>query len=280
MKRLHLAFLVLLLLVVASCKRLPKSSALVEQLVEKEQRQTTIDNILNNDVGDILPAKLTDRPEQILKREGYIASYNKELLLPNWVAWHLTAQHTTGSYKRKGHSFTEDDEVPAPRANTYDYQRSGYDRGHMCPSADNRWSALAQAHCFLMTNICPQLHALNDGDWRILEEQCRDWAEQLGDIYIVCGPVLMNKKHKQIGKNKVTVPEAFFKVILCMRGTPRGIGFIYRNEADRHPQTEYVNTIDDVERITGIDFFASLPDDVENWVESQANLEEWTALTK
>ena len=65
-----------------------------------------------------------------------------------------------------------------------------------------------------------------------------------------------------------------------MRGKPRGIGFIYRNEAGRHPQTEYVNTIDDVERITGIDFFASLPDEVENRVESQANLEEWTALTK
>ncbi len=280
MKRLSTPLLALLLLVVASCNRLPKNRVLAETLVEKEQPPTSIDDIYSNDFGDMLPAPLTDRPEQILRREGYITSYNNELLLPNWVAWHLTAEHTNGPYKRKGHSFTEDDEVEGRRANTYDYQRSGYDRGHMCPSADNRWSALAQAHCFMMTNICPQLHALNDGDWRILEEQCRDWAEQLGDIYIVCGPVLMNKKHKQIGKNRVTVPEAFFKVILCTRGEPRGIGFIYRNEAGRHPQTQYVNTIDQVERITGIDFFASLPDEVENKVESNANLDEWLAMIK
>ncbi len=273
MKYCSLSFLVVLHLAMAGCNRIPKDICKAVQLVEEGQPQSQIQVA---DTAELLPAPLTDRPEQILRRTGYTVSYNSELLLPNWVAWHLTADHTNGPYKRKGRSFTEDEEVDMPRVNTYDYQRSGYDRGHMCPSADNRWSEQAQADCFLMTNICPQLHALNDGDWRILEEQCRAWAQTAGDLYIVCGPVLTRQRHKRIGKNKVTVPEAFFKVILCTQGKPRGIGFIYRNEAGRHPQTEYVNTIDDVERITGIDFFASLPDDVENRVESHANLEEWT----
>ena len=145
----------------------------------------------------------------------------------------------------------------------------------MCPSADNRWSQEAQRDCFLLTNICPQLHALNDGDWRILEEQCRSWARQWGDLYIVCGPVLTHQRHRRIGQHRVTVPEAFFKVIVCLNGTPRGIGFIYRNERGRHPQAEYVNSIDEVERITGIDFFASLPDDVEDQVERTARLADW-----
>ena len=88
--------------------------------------------------------------------------------------------------------------------------------------------------------------------------------------------MLTRQRHKRIGKNKVTVPEAFFKVIVCLRGEPRGIGFIYRNDARRRLQTQYVNSIDEVERITGIDFFASLPDQIEDKVESQARLEDWT----
>lgn len=222
-----------------------------------------------------LPAPLTDRPEQILHRTGYVVSYNQQTLLPNWVAWHLTAEHTEGSYKRAGIPFAEDDDVPTPRANTYDYQRSGFDRGHMCPSADNRWSPDAQRDCFLLTNICPQLHALNDGDWRLLEEQCRRWAKQYGDIYIVCGPILTRQHHRRIGQHKVTVPEAFFKVVVCLNGDPRGIGFVYRNEARRHATTEYVNTIDQIERITGIDFFATLSSQVEHQVEHTANLSDW-----
>lgn len=233
-----------------------------------DRQETTVDTMP-------LPAALADRPEQILERTGYTVSYNKDTRLPNWVAWHLTAAHTEGPYKRKGIAFSADDEVPEPRADTYDYQRSGYDRGHMCPSADNRWSQEAQRDCFLLTNICPQLHALNDGDWRILEEQCRSWARQLGDLYIVCGPILTRQRHRRIGQHRVTVPEAFFKVIVCLSGTPRGIGFIYRNERGRHPQAEYVNSIDEVERITGIDFFASLPDDVEDQVERTARLADW-----
>ena len=222
-----------------------------------------------------MPEKLTDRPEQILKRVAYTASYNSDLRIPNWVAWRLTGAHTRGKNKRAGVKFHEDTDVPMPRAVDFDYVRSGYDRGHLCPSADNRWDATAQEQSFLLTNVCPQDHNLNVGDWHELEILCRKWAKTYGSIYIVAGPVLFKGKHKTIGKNKVTVPEAFFKVVLCMEGKPKAIGFIYRNESGNRPKSYYVNTIDDVERITGIDFFPALPDKVENEVEATSSLDDW-----
>lgn len=223
----------------------------------------------------LLPAPLTDRAEIRLMRKGYVTSYNTDNRICNWVAWHLTASHIKGSCTRKGMKFTEDTDVPVPRATHYDYIRSGYDRGHMCPAGDNKWDTQAMRDCFLLTNICPQNHNLNVGDWHELENACRKWAEEYGAIDIVCGPILLKQKHKTIGKNKIMVPEAFFKVILCRKGKPKAIGFIYRNMPGNRPKVDYVNSVDEVERITGIDFFADLPDDIEKKVESTANLNDW-----
>lgn len=195
--------------------------------------------------------------------------------IPLWVAWRLTAEHTNGKFQRAGIKFAEDEDVPMPRATNMDYVNSGYDRGHMCPAGDNKWNQTALLESFLYTNCCPQLHSLNAGDWNELEGRCRSWAKKHGEIYIVCGPVLLNKKHKTIGKNKVVVPEAFFKVILCMKDKPKAIGFIMRNETRNTPLSSYVNTVDDIERITGLDFFASLPDDIEKEVEATADINVW-----
>lgn len=224
-----------------------------------------------------MPTSPKGMPEQILVNDAYVSSFNHTTLMPNWGAWRLTADHTTGDVQRKGISFTPDDRVAeAYRVTTYDYQRSGYDRGHMCPAADNKWSLQAMQQCFLLTNICPQDHGLNVGDWNEMENQCRRWARQYGEIYIVCGPILYRSNHKHIGQqHKVTVPEAFFKVVLCMKGQPKGIGFIYRNTDGNRPKGDYVNTIDEVERITGLDFFPSLPDKTEKAVEAHANLNDW-----
>lgn len=214
-------------------------------------------------------------PDQILERTGYVASYNKTNLLPNWVAWHLTAERTEGSAKRSGVDFAEDTEVPEPRATDWDYYNSGYDRGHMCPAADNKWSKKAMEESFLFTNMCPQNGNLNRGDWNEMEMACRKWAKKYGDLYIVCGPILYKGKHKTIGKNKVVVPEAFFKVVLRTGDDPQAIGFIYKNTSGNRPKDSYVNTVDEVERITGIDFFPSLPDDVEKKVEAECDLGLW-----
>lgn len=227
--------------------------------------------------GDWCPVAPKGMPQQILENAAYVSSFNSETLLPNWVAWRLTANHVNGTAKRKDAAFTPDDRIDeAHRVTTYDYMRSGYDRGHLCPAGDNRWSTEAMEQCFLMTNICPQDHGLNVGDWNEMESQCRRWAEKYGEIYIVCGPILFKGKHKRIGKvHKVTVPEAFFKVVLRLGDTPKGIGFIYRNEDGNRPKGDYVNTIDQVERITGLDFFPTLPDGVEKKVEANADIEEW-----
>ena len=86
--------------------------------------------------------------------------------------------------------------------------------------------------------------ALNSGLWNTIEVQCREWAKRYGDVYIVCGPIYFNQKHKTIGMNKVQVPEAFFKVVLCMDGEPKAIGFICRNvSAKGHKKTDYVTLL-------------------------------------
>lgn len=222
-----------------------------------------------------VPASLKKTPEIVLKRTGYTVSYNSDRRVPNWVAWHLTEAHLTGNTKRAESKFHEDFDVPEPRAVDFDYVRSGYDRGHMCPAGDNKWSSEAMDDSFLFTNVCPQAPSLNRGDWNEMEQACRKWAKQYGDIYIVCGPIFYKKSSKTIGKNKVAVPDAFFKVVLCMNPSPKGIGFIYKNADGNRPKGDYANSVDEVERITGIDFFPSLPDDIEKMVEAKCDVSEW-----
>lgn len=252
--------------------------ALIEELDQKDGEAGACDVSAGAAEADdklVMQTSPKGTPEQILKRTGYVASYNKTTLLPNWVAWHLTAERTEGSAKRSGVDFAEDTEVPEPRATDWDYYNSGYDRGHMCPAADNKWSKKAMEESFLFTNMCPQNGNLNRGDWNEMEMACRKWAKKYGDLYIVCGPILYKGKHKTIGKNKVVVPEAFFKVVLRTGDDPQAIGFIYKNTSGNRPKDSYVNTVDEVERITGIDFFPSLPDDVEKKVEAECDLGLW-----
>ena len=234
-----------------------------------------------------MPAPLKDRPEQILKRKGYTVSYNSETKNPNWVAWHLTKSHTYGSFQRREEVFSEDESVKAPRATNNDYFNSRYDRGHMCPAGDNKWDKEAMTQSFLFTNICPQNHGLNKYEWNDLEIQCRDWAREYGAVDIVCGPLYSSKggrykvgssrepQQKTIGRNKVWVPDAFFKVVLCRQGRPKAIGFVYRNEGVKQLKTEAVRTVDEIEALTGIDFFPALDDDMENRIEASANLSDW-----
>ncbi len=282
-------FLVLSLcsfVVLSSCDFLERNKPLVNEVgralvdeIENSQRSGGVADAASAPVagGDELLSQDTPDgvPEQMLRRTGYTASYNKATKLPNWVAWHLTADRTTGPAKRSGVDFQADMDVPAPRAEDSDYYGSGYDRGHMCPAADNKYSEKAMEESFLFTNMCPQNGNLNRGDWNEMEQACRRWAKEYGGVYVVCGPILYKGKHKTIGKNKVVVPEAFFKVVLRTGENPKAIGFIYKNAEGNRPKGDYVNTVDEVERITGIDFFPELPDDVENKVEATADIADW-----
>lgn len=216
---------------------------------------------------------------QLLRRTAYTVSYNKNTRCANWVAWTLTKDHTSGPFKREGHQFHEDSDVPTPRATNNDYYRSGFNRGHLCPSGDNKWSEKTQSESFLFTNISPMHRELDGGDWNSLEQSCRHWANKYGKIYIVCGPIYSDdKEHRKLGKNKIFVPEQYFKVVMTYGkngNSPKALGFIYDNKSGRHDMSYYVRTVDEIEEITGFNFFPFLADKLENRIEANANLRDW-----
>ena len=135
-------------------------------------------------------------------------------------------------------------------------------------SSQSRWD-------FLLTNMCPQNERLNSGAWNRLEEQCRRWAIKYGEIFIVAGPIFLDGEKNTFGANKIAIPDAFFKVVLCTKGTPKAIGFVYNNDSSSQAMKNQVKSIDEIEEITGFDFFSSLPDGIENVIEAESNLAIW-----
>jgi len=259
MKRLSLVLAAVMLLCMQSCGQR------VEQQVSSESEKNLTDVRLRQDVTP-------------LQRYAYKAWYSETMRIPLAVSWYLTGNHVTGNYKRKGVAFHPDEEVKGNPVTTFDYMQSGYSRGHMCPSGDNKWNQRAQEESFLMTNICPQNTKLNGGDWNDLEVLCRTWARRYDRVYIVCGPVLRGNTHKTIGRQRnrrITVPEAFYKVVLRTGKHPAAIGFIYENNGSNQPMRHAVRSVDEIEQLTGIDFFSSLDDDIENRIEAKSNLSDW-----
>ncbi len=204
---------------------------------------------------------------------GFRVSFNRHNRTPNWVAWELLGSETGGEASRHN-KFWQDPNVEGCPT-TYDYRNSGYDRGHMCPAAEQKWSDEAMNDCFVMANMCPQDHSLNSGAWNTLENRERNWACRDSAIVIVAGPIYENGDINTIGGG-VLVPSAFFKVLLApYLEQPRAIGFVFPNMSAPGNMQNYVMTVDDVETLTGYDFFSALPDDMENEVESKASFREW-----
>lgn len=213
-------------------------------------------------------------PSIVREYEGFTVGFNPERHTPNYVAWELLADEATGASSRSN-NFWNDDQLPGC-AYTSDYTRSGFDRGHMCPAADQKWSDEAMHHSFVMANICPQDHALNTGAWKTLEDKERLWAQRDSLLVIVAGPIYSEEVPQTIGQSEVAVPSAFFKVMLAPLARPaRAIGFIYPNMRCPGNMENYSCTVDEVERITGLDFFSSLPDEYEETIESHASFREW-----
>ena len=220
------------------------------------------------------PISLVPLQEQIIRHSGYTVSYNKDLKIPNWVSYELTREETKGKEKR-GNRFIADPLVIGPIATNADYTRSGYDKGHMAPAADMKWSPEAMKESFYFSNMCPQHPQLNRRGWKNLEEKIRDWAIADSAIIIICGPII-NQSSRTIGKNKVAVPERFFKVVLSPFVKPvRGIGFLFNNRQAVEPLSTYAVTIDSIEKLTNMDFFSPLPDEIENEVEANADYYQW-----
>ena len=209
---------------------------------------------------------------------GYKSYFNPTLHIPNCVVYELTGDETEGTEKRYNTFLTDENVEGCPT--TDDYKYSGYDRGHMAPAGDMKWSEEAMRESFYLTNICPQVKALNTGQWNNLEGQVRQWAKRDSSLIVVTGPIVGDNP-STIGDSKVAVPDGFFKVILAHRANPpRAIGFIYSNEKPTGKIANHAVSVDDVEALTGIDFFAALPDDVEAQVESQCDFKQWNYRAK
>ena len=214
------------------------------------------------------------RSSQIIRHKGYTLSYNNEWRLANWVGYELTRDETDGSVERTDW-FDEDPMVKGVKVRHADYTHSGFDRGHMAPAADMKWDKQAMVESFYMSNICPQVHALNAGLWNTLENRVRTWARRDSAIVVVCGPIVP-REYMTIGENRVAVPEYFYKAIVSPYSTsPQGVAFIMPNEDIDEPLYKYAVTIDSVETVTGIDFFYNLPDSLENYIEQNINLKSW-----
>lgn len=218
------------------------------------------------------------KDDMIVKHTGYVLSYNTTTNCPNWVAWELTDQEAEANEMKRKDSFKPDKEIPSKnRVYPAEYKNSGYDKGHMCPAADMKWSEKAMEDSFYMTNMCPQSPTLNRQWWQHLEDACRRWATNDDKIYICCGPIYYGETKTFIGnKVLVQVPDAFFKVVLSLKeGKEKGIGFIYWNDDTRQIMDDVAMPIDDIEFLTGYDFFSDLDDVIESRLESEANLKLW-----
>lgn len=220
------------------------------------------------------PLLLSPKQEQIVHHTGYIVSYNESLRLPNWVAYELTRQETQGNAKRSNR-FIPDPMIKGTIATNSDYLHSGYDKGHMAPAADMKWSSIAMKESFYFSNICPQHPELNRKKWKDLEDKIRDWAIEDSAIIIICGPIV-DKTPKVIGKNKVVIPQQFFKAILSpFTQPPKAIGFLFTNEQSVSPLSNYAVSVDSIEILTGMDFFSPLPDHIEDSIEAHLNINQW-----
>lgn len=216
----------------------------------------------------------TGTPEQTVEYHGYTVSYNPAKHMANYSAWELIRSELQKEASRSNKFYTDPDVCGC--ATPEDYKHSGYDRGHLAPAADMSFSREAMEASFSMANITPQHPQLNQRAWRVLEENCRRWADIDSSLIIICGPVLSDATTETIGATCVPVPQRFFKVILApYANPPRAIGFIMNNGPVPGGMQAAAVSVDEVEAVTGMDFFSALPDDIENKIEAETRFSPW-----
>jgi len=209
---------------------------------------------------------------ETIRHKYYTLSYNEDHEQANWVHYRLNPTFLNGTTPRIN-SFKVDPSVSTKSADLSDYKGSGYDRGHLAPAGDMKYSRESMIESFFMSNMSPQDPSFNRGIWRRLEETIIKWGKSF-QIFITTAGVLSNESLGSIGENKVTIPSMYYKVIYSPEKKSM-IGFLLSNRGSSSELKSFVVSIDSIESITGIDFFRGLPDEIENELESKVNLDDW-----
>ena len=215
-----------------------------------------------------------DCPGALLDKQFFVLCHNSETKIPDWVGYALTSEDLEGSTERTD-DFRPDPELPVGnRAELDDYRGSGYDRGHMAPAADFVRSEEAMSTSFLLSNMAPQTISLNRGRWAQLEAAARELASEC-DVWIFTGPIFIGGNPiEEIGENGVDVPTHFYKVILCVHedDSKEAFASIMPNITGLQPGLEnYSTSVDNVEELTGLDFWGEAPASDQEDLEAEVN---------
>lgn len=224
-----------------------------------------------------LPAR-TD-PSCLIIHQSYILEYSKKHKQARWVFYKLVYDSLDPYLKRRG-SFEEDSLIPFSSATLQDYndkdnEGKRYDRGHLKPAADSKTSRQDMQESFYLSNISPQNQSFNRGIWQQLEDQVRLFSKENQELFIITGPCLRDGL-PVIGENQVSVPEMFFKVVYDLKEPEKkAIAFLMPNRNLSLPLTDFVISVDSLEKVLGIDFFPQLKNKLENQLEKESQIELW-----
>lgn len=250
------------------------------KVTEKDDNQEFIDStfvsVSNDDsVDKSFDYYPTSTSNQIIKHDNYTLSYKEEYEQAEWVAYELKkGRYSNQDYQRP--FFIEDPMVKTGSADWRNYKNSGYDKGHLCAAGDMKFSKAAFEETFFTSNISPQDREFNSGIWNRLEQKTRYWANKYDGIYVVTGGVLKDNL-ETIGKEDVAVPDYFYKVLLNKNnGDYKMIAFLMPNEDSEKGLYEFVVSVDEVEKLTGINFFPKLEDSIENQLEKSSDYKDWS----
>ncbi len=232
-----------------------------------------------------IPAPVSaSTPDAFLSvKADYVVSYNGSRKVPNWVSWELNTSYL-GSIDRQN-DFRPDDTFPAsePQAQLTDYSGSGFDRGHMCPSADRTLTTTANSQTFYLTNMVPQAANNNRGPWEMLEAELRTIAQGGKELFIISGGVFSSSS-TTIGTG-VSVPDKTFKVAVVLDAVGQGPANVTTNtrviavmmpNSDsliglNDPWRNFRVSVDDIEAATGDDFLSDVDPAVQAVIEARVD---------
>ncbi len=217
----------------------------------------------------------TSTTGQVVHHEGYSLSYSEAHEQAEWVAYELKKSHLSNTNFKRPY-FEVDKAVKTKAAHWRNYKQSGYDRGHLCPAGDRRYSKAAHDETFLTSNISPQKHDFNAGIWNRLEQKTRYWASKYDSVFVVTGGVLKGNM-KTIGEERVAVPNQFYKVLIDTNADEtKMLAFLIPHQESNEPLYNFVVSVDTIEALTGIDFFYELDDELENKLEASTDYKQWS----